>query len=435
MTARPASRIVIVLICILLATLLLGCITLPWTVSQGTVAQSVPRWACPTATPKPYAEDGPIKGYQDGQPDPTTGIPQQVPEYYVVWEQEYGYLGNPPPAPTPYTKLGNGFYLGQIVNLSPLLDVQGDVRRTEVMSGSLRLYAAQLTWHNRGAAFPFSAARQVVLSAIQRADGARLSGNGWSWSLAAARLAGRADEQTLRSAVPSGDSEVIVPLLAPDGDPQTLDLQLDLAGQAGNVDRGGLRVQWSRAQERYCDHAGTIAASYNDPARPLQGPPPPANATDVVAWAYAQVGRPYCWGGKGNAACAGNPNIGYADACPSRQGLPCWDCSGLAWGAYNSVGVTISHGTSNQSRYPLVWQAGSAVEPTSVVQPGDLLLFTGANANGQPVGSITHVGLYAGDDTLVHAANYPDGVIVTPHVFENRYYKPRLALITRPPRS
>ncbi len=227
-----------------------------------------------------------------------------------------------------------------------------------------------------------------------------------------------------------------VPLLAPDGDVQTLDLQLDLAGQPGTVDSGGLRVQWSRAREPHCDQAGTIAASYNDPARPLEGPPPPANATALVAWAYTQVGRPYCWGGKGDAACAGNLNIAYADACPDRQGLPCWDCSGLAWGAYNSVGVTIRHGTSNQSREPLVWRAGSAVDPTSVARAGDLLLFTGANANGRPTGSITHVGLYCrrwGDGP--RGQNYPDGVIVTPNVFTNRYYKPRLALITRPPQQ
>jgi cell wall-associated NlpC family hydrolase len=436
MTTRPASRILIVLTCLPLAALLLACITLPWEVSQGAVAQSVPRWACPTPTPKPYGDDGPIKGYHDGQPDPTTGIPEQVPDYYVIWEQEYGNLGNPPPAPTPYTKSGYGFYLGQIVNLSPSIDVQGDVRKTEVVSGSLRLYEAKLTWQNRGEPFPFSAARQVVLSAVQRSDGARLSGSGWSWSLEAARLAGRPDDQAiLQSEVPAGDTETVVPLLAPDGDPQTLDLQLDLTGQAGNVDSGGLRVQWSRAQEPYCDHAGTLAASYNDPAQPVQGPPPPANATDIVAWVYSQIGRPYCWGGKGNAACAGNPGVSYADACPDRQGLPCWDCSGLTWGAYKSVGVTIGHGTSNQSRYPAVWQAGSAIDPASVAQPGDLLLFTGANANGRPVGSITHVGLYAGDGVMVHAANYPDGVLATPNVFTNHYYKPKLVMITRPSRN
>ncbi len=103
MTTRPASRILIVLACLPLAALLLACITLPWEVSQGAVAQSIPRWACPTPTPQPYGDDGPIKGYHDGQPDPTTGIPAEVPEYYVIWEQEYGSLGNRRPRrrPTP----------------------------------------------------------------------------------------------------------------------------------------------------------------------------------------------------------------------------------------------------------------------------------------------------------------------------------------------
>jgi cell wall-associated NlpC family hydrolase len=88
--------------------------------------------------------------------------------------------------------------------------------------------------------------------------------------------------------------------------------------------------------------------------------------------------------------------------------------------------------TANQSQYPAVWHASDTADPTSVAQPGDLLLFTGAAANGQPAGAITHVGLYAGNGLMIHAANYPDGVIATPHIFSNRYYRARLIVITRP---
>ncbi len=433
MITRPANRILAVCVCFALATLLLSCVTLPWEVSQGAGAQSIPRWVCPTPTPKPYGEAGPIKGYRDGAPDPTTGIPPQVPEYYVIWEQEYGKLGNPPPAPTPYTKSGRGFYLGQIINLSSSLDVQAQVRKTDVVSGSFRLYEARLTWSNRGEPFAFVPARQVVISAVQRPDGARTGGSGWSWSRDAARLAGQTDDPTvMQGSVPAGDTETLVPILAPDGEVQTLDLQLDLAGQAGDKESGGLRVQWARAHQPNCDQDGTIAASYNDPARPAQGLPPPADATDVVAFAYGQIGRPYCWGGKGWEPCSG---LGVTPSCDAQGGEPCWDCSGLMWGAYKSVGVTIGHGTSNQSRYPVVWQAGDSVDPANVAQQGDLLLFTGANANGRPAGTITHVGLYAGDGLMIHAANYPDGVIATPNVFRNRYYGVRLEVITRPPRK
>lgn len=437
MIARPASRTLAALASLALSLLLLACISLPWDVSQGTVAQAVPRWACPTPTPKPYGEAGPIKERR-AQP---TAIPSGPHEYeniyYTIWEQEYGNLGNPAPAPTPYTRSGSGFYLGQIVNLSPSIDVQADVAKTDVMSGSLRLFEAKLAWSNRGQPFPLAAARQVVISAIQRVDGARLSGDGWGWSLGAAKLAGRADDKTMLGAqVPTGDSEIIVPMLAPEGEAQTLDLQLDLAGQSGAVDSGGMRVQWSRASDPYCGHPGTWAASYNDAASPLQGPPPPANAIDVVAWAYTQIGRPYCWGGKGWAPCSGADPINgqVTPSCDAQGGQPCWDCSGLTWGAYKAVGVAIGHGTSNQSHYPLVWQVGSSVDPSTVAQPGDLLLFSSINTNGRAA-HITHVGLYAGDGVMVHAADYPDGVIATPNVFHNSYYKTRLVVITRPPRT
>jgi len=439
MKSPIARRILAAFISLTLANLLLACVTLPWAMSEGTTAQTIPRWSCPTPTPKPYGEAGPVKAYEEGPPDPTTGIPQQEPIYYEQWEQEdFDGSGTPFPAPTPYAKVGSSFYLGQIVNLTPQLDVRAAVEKTDIVSGSLRLYEARLEWKNRGQPFPFSLARQVVMSAVRRPDGSRIGGDGWSWSRDAAQRAGREnDPAVLKSEVPTGDSDVIVPIFAPDGEAQTLDLRLDLGGQAGDVETGGMRVQWTRAHEPLCSHDGTEAAVYSDPAQSVQGLPPSANASDVVSFARSQVGRPYCWGGKGNSPCAGNPSpsVNYADRCPDRQGLPCWDCSGLMWGAYKAVGVVIGHGTANQKNYPAVWRAGDPTDPADVAQPGDLLLFAGANANGRPAGSITHVGIYAGNGLMIHAANYPDGVIETPNVFHNRYYGVRLAVITRPPQK
>jgi len=443
MITPRANRFLVVCTCLVLASLLLACVTLPWQVSEGTAAAAIPRWACPTPTPKPYDQAGPVKGHQDGAPDPTTGIPNHEPIYYQQWEQEdFDANGAPFPAPTPYTKTGGTFYIGQLVNLTPQLDVRATVQRTTIVSGSLRLYEAKLEWKNRATPFAFSLARQLVISAIQRPDGARVGGNGWSWSRDAAAQAGRTgDAVVLRAAVPVGTSEVIAPIFAPDGEVQTLDLRLDLPGATGDVETGGLRVQWLRAREPHCGQDGTEAASYSQSSPPVQGAPPLANASDVVSFAHQQVNRPYCWGGKGNSACAGNPRISasaggpYADRCPDRQGLPCWDCSGLMWGAYNAVGVSIGQGTANQKNYPAVWRAGDTIAPADVAQPGDLLLFTDANANGRPAGSITHVGMYAGNGLLIHAANYPDGVIETPNIFSSQYYASRLAVITRPPRA
>ncbi|KAB8140782.1 NlpC/P60 family protein [Chloroflexia bacterium SDU3-3] len=437
---------------IVLSGMLLGCVTLPWYLaSQGTTASSIPRWACPTPTPEPYGEDGPVKGYDEGMPDPTTGIPERRPVYYEQWEQEdFDGLGAPFPAPTPYVKTATAFYLGQLVNLSPDLDVRVTVDATDIVSGEQQLVVVTVDWTNRGASFAFSPARQVGISALKRASGIQVAGDGWHWSLAAASRAAQAGyEELLDEEVAGGTSTTQVPIFVPaEGAVQTVDLALDVAAAADPAatplpetgELGGLHVQWQQGQEPHCGQAGTEDASYGEAAPVVDAPPLPAGTDGVVAFAMAQLDRPYCWGGKGNSPCAGNPSIAlkdggpYADRCPDKQGLPCWDCSGLTWGAYNAVGVPIGHGTANQKNEPVVWRAGSGVDPASVAQPGDLLLFTGANANGRPVGSITHVGLYAGDGLMIHAANYPDGVIPTPHVFSSRYYAPLLVLITRPAR-
>jgi cell wall-associated NlpC family hydrolase len=193
-------------------------------------------------------------------------------------------------------------------------------------------------------------------------------------------------------------------------------------------------VFFQAGRDPLCGSDGTLAATYSGTPIAAQGPPPPANAPDVVAWALSQKGRPYCWGGKGNVACFGNPKIPasiggpYADRCPDRQGLPCWDCSGLTEAAYRAVShQEIGSGTANQQHLPAVWRAGDVRDPASVAQAGDLLLFRGETEPG-----IVHVGMYMGQDQMVHAAYFPVGVIVTTRVFENRFYRPVLVLIVRP---
>lgn len=424
-------RILLAAAWLMLALPLLGCVTLPWMFRNGASTQHIPRWACPTPTPLPYGETGPIKAQrEETSTDPVSGQPAVtvVPEYYAIWEQEYGALGSPAPAPTPYIKIGGGFSLGQLVNLTPELDAQASVQRTGVLSGTQRLYEAKLRWVNHGGAIALASGRQVQISALRRPDGTRIGGNGWAWSQAAAQLAGRAaDARVLEAPIAPGTTETIVPILAPDGEVQTLDLRLDLAGGAESV-----RVQWARAHEPLCGLGGTEGAVYAAAAPLAEAPLPPAGASALIRWAYSQIGRPYCWGGKGQHDCVGNPEIHYADACPARQGLPCWDCSGLTWAAYKSIGLTIGHGTANQRLLPAAWQAGDRADPAAQARPGDLLLFAGGSARGRASGPITHVGLYAGDGVMVHASRYPDGVIATPNIFHNPYYGPRLALVVRP---
>ncbi|WP_236700599.1 C40 family peptidase [Allosalinactinospora lopnorensis] len=93
------------------------------------------------------------------------------------------------------------------------------------------------------------------------------------------------------------------------------------------------------------------------------------NARAALEFAYAQIGKPYVWGGTG-------PD-GY-------------DCSGLTQAAWREAGVSLPRVSQDQ------FNAGSPVSWDSL-QPGDLMFFYDSSAP-------SHVGMYAGDGTMVHAS-------------------------------
>lgn len=106
---------------------------------------------------------------------------------------------------------------------------------------------------------------------------------------------------------------------------------------------------------------------------------------EVVSRACSLEDTPYLWGGM------------------SRTGI---DCSGLTYVAYRMNGVTIPRDADQQ------FQVGEAVLPEELL-PGDLVFF------GEEPGEITHVGMYAGKGTFVHASS-GGGVRVSP-LFEGWY--------------
>lgn len=123
------------------------------------------------------------------------------------------------------------------------------------------------------------------------------------------------------------------------------------------------------------------------PKPPVTTPPvtPPTTGTNIagmVAFAMSKVGGPYVWGGTGP--------VGY-------------DCSGLIWSAFRSVGVNLPRGGSDQ-----FWNAPTRV-PLSQMQYGDILAF---NDNGS--GFFSHVAIYIGNGQVVQALNPSDGIAVTP---------------------
>ncbi|MFG2011030.1 NlpC/P60 family protein [Micromonospora sp. NPDC048868] len=89
-------------------------------------------------------------------------------------------------------------------------------------------------------------------------------------------------------------------------------------------------------------------------------------ARTAIRTACAQVGDPYVWGATG-------PNS--------------FDCSGLTQYAYKAAGVHLTHFTGAQ------WNEGKAI-PRSEARPGDLVFF---------FSDLHHVGLYLGNDKMVHA--------------------------------
>jgi cell wall-associated NlpC family hydrolase len=102
---------------------------------------------------------------------------------------------------------------------------------------------------------------------------------------------------------------------------------------------------------------GTTAATYTGPTS--------TQAEQAVAFAYAQLGKPYQWGANGPRS---------------------FDCSGLAQAAWAAAGVSIPRDTYEQ------WAALPHIA-TSALQPGDLLYYDG----------IGHVAIYVGDGYMIDA--------------------------------
>ncbi|MFD3596405.1 NlpC/P60 family protein [Nocardia sp. NPDC058640] len=121
------------------------------------------------------------------------------------------------------------------------------------------------------------------------------------------------------------------------------------------------------------------AARYSTPAQTGTGTctefqtTNPAAAT-VIAFACAQLGQPYVWGGNGPDASGG------------------WDCSGLTKSAWATAGVTLPRLAHDQ------YFAGTPVSETQL-QPGDLV-FYGTDAD------LHHVGLYLGAGKMINAPTF-----------------------------
>ncbi|WP_239098401.1 C40 family peptidase [Micromonospora qiuiae] len=100
-------------------------------------------------------------------------------------------------------------------------------------------------------------------------------------------------------------------------------------------------------------------------------------ARTAIRTACAQVGKPYVWGATG-------PNA--------------FDCSGLTQYAYRAAGIHLTHFTGAQ------WNEGKAISRADA-RPGDLVFF---------FSDLHHVGLYLGNNQMVHAPRAGKPVNVSP---------------------
>jgi len=194
--------------------------------------------------------------------------------------------------------------------------------------------------------------------------------------------------------------QVLDLLAAHDGD---LMDQLGVAGKAFDERQRNLvaaekaqaaevkRLQAKKAEvERAADKTRALLSRMRAADRPSVpsapgsvAPPPPASgggggsgsAAAVVAYARAQVGKPYCYGGSGPG---------------------CFDCSGLTMMAWAQAGVSLPHSSAAQ------YNVGRRVS-ASELQPGDLIFY---------YSPISHVSVYIGGGQRISATHTGDYVRV-----------------------
>jgi len=151
-----------------------------------------------------------------------------------------------------------------------------------------------------------------------------------------------------------------------------------LAAKKAEVERAADRTRALLSRMRAADRPSA-------PSPPSGGPvaPPPSggggggsgSGAAAVAYARAQVGKPYCYGGAGPG---------------------CYDCSGLTMMAWRQAGVSLPHSSSSQ------FNVGRRIS-ASELQPGDLIFY---------YSPISHVSIYIGGGQRISATHTGDYVRV-----------------------
>ncbi|HEX6500448.1 MAG TPA: NlpC/P60 family protein [Micromonosporaceae bacterium] len=133
-------------------------------------------------------------------------------------------------------------------------------------------------------------------------------------------------------------------------------------------------------RERYDQSlAGKLGVGTN-----VDGLAPNPKALAAVQFALRQLGKPYVW---------------------ATEGPDTYDCSGLTWASYHSVGVDLPR-IANEQQHET-----TPVPDVSKLLPGDLLFFATDRNDWH---TIHHVAIYLGDGKMVHAPTTGDVVKISP---------------------
>lgn len=158
----------------------------------------------------------------------------------------------------------------------------------------------------------------------------------------------------------------------------------------------GARTGDLRAALFTYNHSGDYVNAVLAVARRYAAAAAPADAGDAaakaVAFARAQLGVPYVWGGDGSQLTE------LPDGRTRVTGG--FDCSGLTRAAYAAAGVEMPRTARAQ------FAAGPQIPAGQPLEPGDLTFY------GSSAATIHHVGIYIGGGKIIHAPDVGDVVRV-----------------------
>jgi peptidoglycan DL-endopeptidase CwlO len=183
----------------------------------------------------------------------------------------------------------------------------------------------------------------------------------------AAAVSARTEAETQKAQIESAKADVQAGMAK----------QSDLLGQVnGSIADLVAQAETARKAQEAADAAARLKIQPANTQLVSATPPPAPSAKvgAVLAYAYAQLGKPYCYAG---------------------VGPQCYDCSGLSMMAWAQAGVYMSHGSNDQlASFPRV--------ALSQLQPGDLVFWDG------------HVGIYVGNSSVLHAPYTGTTVQISP---------------------